>query len=171
MLAAVRNDPSAATATALTSFFRSKPGDLKTGWCPWGSPRGWIAASHPWARDGVLVDRDEVLRAGGYDEWVGDFCEWDLYYRLGERGHAAAVVPEFLIHRRVGQRDRLPEQSEWHTALAAVLEKHHALNNGDQYLARILIGDLVAARQVGLRHHVARKVRQVTGRATPSMYR
>jgi len=45
-----------------------------------------------WLRSG------DVLDAGGYDESMPAYEDWDLYAALAERGLASCVLPEFLIH-------------------------------------------------------------------------
>jgi len=145
-LIALEREPAAALATSLTWFFEKKPADGTRGWCPWGTGHGWIIASHPWARGSTLVEREEALRAGGYDEWVGDYDEWDLYCTLSERGRTGVVIPEFLIHRRVGEIDRYALATDQSRGLAALIAKHPGLAAADQLVARTLVGEVRIAR-------------------------
>ncbi|MAG36819.1 MAG: glycosyl transferase [Dehalococcoidia bacterium] len=46
--------------------------------------------------------RDVVLAAGGFDEWLGMYCEdVDLAWRLQLRGYRCLYVPEARVHHRL----------------------------------------------------------------------
>jgi glycosyltransferase involved in cell wall biosynthesis len=149
MLLAIGRDPATRMAASLSAFFKDEPGDLATGWCPWGDGIGWIVGSHPAARGGVLVRRGLAQDAGGYDEWVGGACEWDLYCTLDSRGANTAIVPEFLFERRMDGSTDGSRMDAWLEGQAALIAKHSDLASHESVVARILLGDLRQASANG----------------------
>jgi hypothetical protein len=50
---------------------------------------------------GTVFVREHLLDAGGYDETLPSYEDWDLWCRLAGRGRAGIVLPEFLVRYRV----------------------------------------------------------------------
>ncbi|MEW6741201.1 MAG: glycosyltransferase family 2 protein [Planctomycetota bacterium] len=86
----------------------------------------------------LLVDREVVLRAGGYDPaFFILFEDHDLCYRLRARGHRILVVTDALVYHRQGtagisyrQGPHYPRQRAWLHARNRwlILAKNHRLS-------------------------------------------
>lgn len=99
LLAAARS-PGAAVVGTFMRCFTTDPATATGGWMPVGFDRDLLASANHACPASCLLRRDAVLEAGGYDEHLVSFEDWDLWCTLAERGHEAVIVPEFLLHYR-----------------------------------------------------------------------
>ncbi len=99
-LAAAARSPRAAAVGTFMRCFTTDPAIATGGWMPLGFDRDLLASANHACPASCLLRRDVVLEAGGYDEHLVSFEDWDLWCTLAERGHEAAIVPEFLLHYR-----------------------------------------------------------------------
>lgn len=101
LLAASRN-PGATLVTAWMSCFEAdgerRPTVL---FVPIGFDRDLLCVLNVASSCTALLDREAVLAAGGYDETLPAFEDWDLYCALAARGAEAVVLPEALIVNRI----------------------------------------------------------------------
>lgn len=98
----------------------------------------------------ALLDRAAVLDAGGYDESLCAYEDWDLYCSLAERGHPgpawsrALVVPEALVLNRVRATSMLRSITRRRHELlrARIMARHPALSTDPGRTLRLLQSEL-----------------------------
>ncbi|MBL9032774.1 MAG: glycosyltransferase [Phycisphaerae bacterium] len=124
LLAAVERDPGLAFVSPLVAYF----GDgASGGWCPLGLDRDLLVVRNVGAAaSGTLLSRARALAAGGYDERLTSYEDWDFWCTLAERGERGTVVPEFLLRYRVRANSMFrTEALERDAALRAYLLRKH----------------------------------------------
>ncbi|MEO1007726.1 MAG: glycosyltransferase [Planctomycetota bacterium] len=101
VVGAMDRDPGLAAVGTLVAFWSESPGEVTGSWLPVGFDRDILCCDN-WACNATaLLRRDAVLAAGGYDERLTAFEDWDLYCALARRGERCMIVPEFLFHYRI----------------------------------------------------------------------
>ncbi len=143
MVEAFERDSSLTYATSLSSFFVDDPSVPIGGWVPWGAARNAMAVINVASTCTALMLRSKVEEAGGYDEWMTAYEDWDLFCSLVERGARGAVVPEFLFHYRVRPDSlmRTVVASHRYRLLASLIEKHPALATEADIPLRMLLAE------------------------------
>ncbi len=149
-LAAASRCPDAALITTWMSCFEDKEGGGPTRpgllFVPIGFERDMLCLANVASSCTALLDRRIVLEAGGYDESLNAYEDWELHCRLAQRGHAAEVIPEALILNRIRSDSMLrtltePAREELRLRIVA---KHPGLAPNPDRAALML-----AARQAG----------------------
>jgi glycosyltransferase involved in cell wall biosynthesis len=99
---ALATEPSASFASCLTQSQRPISGDpfgshLAAGiWI--GIDRDALPVMNCAGPSSVLLVRDHVLAAGGFDPSLPIMETWELYCSLAQRGGSGVIVPRFLLH-------------------------------------------------------------------------
>ncbi len=101
----LRSTPRLSYASALPLMFEGDPAAGKPGWIPLGLPgidEDLLLCRNSGGLGGCTVFvRQHLLDAGGYDETLPSYEDWELWCRLAGRGRAGVVLPEFLCRYRV----------------------------------------------------------------------
>lgn len=100
-LAVLEADPACAYCTTLVQFFDEDPALATGGFVPWGHEPDLLLAQNLAGSCTALFRRERLEEAGGYDEWMNAYEDWDLYCALAERGGRGEVLPEFLFLYRI----------------------------------------------------------------------
>ena len=108
---------------------------------PPGEVSSWLPAilEKNFVERGHLFDKETLLAAGGYDESLRCFEDWELYIRLIQAGIPVAHVPRALYHY-IETQDSLTRNVPLMVAsLAEVLRRHHRrlARGGDPVFRRI----------------------------------
>jgi GT2 family glycosyltransferase len=156
-LAAVRADPALSMVTSLVSCFDESPTLPTGGWCPLGFDRDMLGVFNFASCATALLRRDALLAAGGYDETLPAYEDWDLYCALAERGLSAAVLPEFLVHVRIRPDSMLRTlRRATHEQLRArIAAKHPELVEHPDRALRLLQGEYVRWHDLETQGHEA----------------
>lgn len=142
---ALERDAQAAIATPWHARFEGeRPDSFDTGWVPIGiDPEQLLAWNTCGGGSGVALRRAWLERVGGYDESMPGYEDWDLCCRLALRGGRAAVVPEFLLWRRL--RDdglfRASDQPRHRQLRAELMRRHGELASRAGDAMRLLIAE------------------------------
>lgn len=128
-LAAAARDPGLKIVSSLVLYFAQHPGDGEGAWHPIGFDRDLLAVTNCAACCTALMDRRTVLDAGGYDESLPSFEDWDLYCTLAAAGVAMTILPEYLIHYRIreGSMMRTVGTTRREHIHARLITKHRGL--------------------------------------------
>lgn len=126
-LAAAERDPALSYISPLVAYFTDDPTQATGGWVPLGPDRDLLLAQNVGgAASGSLIDRAAAIDAGGYDEWMTSYEDWDFWCRLAERGRRGTVIPEFLLRYRVRADSMFRTIAvERHAALHAYIIARH----------------------------------------------
>ena len=167
-LAAATRDPALTLVTSWMSCFEESPDKPTVAYSPIGLDRDLLAVANVASSCTALLRRDAVLAAGGYDESLPAFEDWDLYCTLAEReggGHRAAVIPAPLIHNRIRPQSMLRslDAGKRRALQARVRAKHPALAL-DPDRARRMIAAFDTPRSAPPRGGLRKLVRRVLGR-------
>lgn len=98
---AVRRDPGLTFVTAMVAYFEGDPAKHVGGWMPLGIDRDIMCVTNCASNCTALIRKDAVTAAGGYDEWLTSYEDWDLYCSLAEAGARGVVIPEVLFYYRL----------------------------------------------------------------------
>jgi len=79
---------------------------------------------NPLAHSTALYRREAVVKAGGYDETLAGFQDWDLWLKLGKIGKLYNF-PEYFLHYRVWQGSGSFRQSKANTESALRITRRH----------------------------------------------
>lgn len=125
-LLAARLDPGATAISSLVTLFHRRPGDLDDGWIPIGFERDLLSVLNCASCCTALIDREALLDAGGYDEWLTSLEDWDLWCSLARRDARALIIPDFLIHTRVRENSLTRTEVAHHgPRLASIIHARH----------------------------------------------
>jgi len=80
--------------------------------------------ANPLAHSTALYRRESALKAGGYDETLAGFQDWDLWLKLGSLGKLYNF-PEYFLHYRVWQGSGSFHQSKRNTESAIRITRRH----------------------------------------------
>ena len=80
--------------------------------------------ANPLAHSTTVYRRDAALKAGGYDETLAGFQDWDLWLKLGELGKLYNF-PEYFLNYRVWQGSGSFHQSKGNTQSALRITRRH----------------------------------------------
>jgi glycosyltransferase involved in cell wall biosynthesis len=80
--------------------------------------------ANPLAHSSTVYRRDAAQRAGGYDESLAGFQDWDLWLKLGKVGKLYNF-PEYFLHYRVWHGSGSFHQSKGNTASAVRITRRH----------------------------------------------
>jgi hypothetical protein len=179
-------DPDLAAVGTFMKCFATDPGEVTGGWTPLGIDGDLLASTNMACPASCLINRDAVLGAGGYDEQLVSFEDWDLWCTFAERGMRVAIVPEFLLHYRQradSMYHAMAKQNEavlrsqllarhpglcrdWSRALRVEVAMRHHVESGTDALAkplRYVVADRAnaALKAMGLQKLVKSAVRRV----------
>jgi GT2 family glycosyltransferase len=80
--------------------------------------------ANPLAHSTTMYRREEAIRAGGYDETLAGFQDWDLWLKMGKRGKLYNF-PEYFLHYRVWQGSGSFHQSKGNTESALRITRRY----------------------------------------------
>ena len=80
--------------------------------------------ANPLAHSTTLYRREAALRAGGYDQSLAGFQDWDLWLKLGKTGKLYNF-PEYFLHYRVWQGSGSFHQSKHNTESALRITRRY----------------------------------------------
>lgn len=80
--------------------------------------------ANPLAHSTTLYRRQSALQAGGYDETLAGFQDWDLWLKLGKNSKLYNF-PEYFLHYRVWQGSGSFHQSKRNTESALRITRRH----------------------------------------------
>lgn len=160
---------SADAATGIVSEFEESPDAPTGGWVPIGFDRDLLSVVNiVGTGSGVLMRRESVLRAGGYDERLPAYEDWDLYQRLAKLACRCSLVPEVTCLYRVRAGSRMAELGRPHHArlLAALLARNADLPENPDRAARILLASMRRTQVLQQRRLrvASSKIRRLRGR-------
>ena len=138
----LERDPTLAYATTLVSRFVTRPSEPVGVYIPWGVARDALPLTNVASTCTALLSREAVESAGGYDEWLTSFEDWDLYCTLAEQGLRGAVVPEFLFHYRTRPDSLVHTEvlQRRHALMAYLIAKHPRLAEHPDRTLRAMLG-------------------------------
>ena len=142
-LSVVRRHPSLAYVTTLVKTFVEDPETPSGVYLPWGLEKDALALTNVASTCTALLSRKAVEDAGGYDEWLTSFEDWDLYCTLAEQGHQGAVIPEFLFYyrQREGSLVRTEVVERRWALMSHLIAKHPRLAEHPDRTLRALMGE------------------------------
>ncbi|MFM9996345.1 MAG: glycosyltransferase [Phycisphaerales bacterium] len=161
VLAAAAREPDAILVTSWMSCFEDSPQRPTMLFVPVGFERDMLCVANVASSCTALLDREAVLAAGGYDESLAAFEDWDLYATLAERADAVGgergdprilIIPEPLILNRIRPDSMLRVMSAGtrHGLTARILQKHPRLaRHPDRALRMLLARTGPAAAPIG----------------------
>lgn len=128
-LTAVSRDPGLDVVTTLMACFTRLPQDPQYGFAPVGFDRDTMTIRNVASSCTALLRRASVLEAGGYDEAMSAYEDWDLYCAMASKGMRCALVPEHLVFNRVRSDSMLRsiDRETDHALRARILAKHPTL--------------------------------------------
>lgn len=158
-LGALEADETLAYVTTFVSYFDDDPARPTGVYLPWGLDRDTLPAMNVAGTCAALMSRERVLEAGGYDESLTSYEDWDLYCTFAERGFPGAVLPEllFLYRWRADSMTRTEVATKKHHLIAALLAKHPQLSRNPDRTLRLMLAESVAAREELLAAEAARR--------------
>jgi glycosyltransferase involved in cell wall biosynthesis len=139
--------PVAAAIGTFMKCFVSDPSEVTGGWTPLGIDADLLASTNMACPASCLLNRDSVLAAGGYDEQLVSFEDWDLWCTFAERGLRVEIVPEFLLHYRQRSDSMYHAMAKQNEAVlrAQLLGRHPKLCSDWSRAMRV---------ELAMRHHV-----------------
>jgi GT2 family glycosyltransferase len=163
-MALVEAHPELTYASPMVSYFVEDPERPTGGWVPVGPDRDLLCVLNcAAAASGTVVRREAALAAGGYDEWMTSYEDWDLWCSLAKAGARGTIIPEFLLWYRVRPDSMYrTEATLRHTSLHAhLLERHATLPADPGRVLRLLAasGDGELDAQARARAIVAENIR------------
>lgn len=128
-LEAAARTPGATFVTSLVRFFFETPDVPHGGWVPLGIDRDLLAFANCASSCTALIDREALVRAGGYDPWLTSYEDWDLWCRLALAGATGTVIPRFLINYRCRPDSMMRTEGRMRRDLlhACLIARHAAL--------------------------------------------
>ncbi|WP_426753016.1 glycosyltransferase [Myxococcus sp. Y35] len=141
-VAVLDSTPGLAYVTSLVSYFVESPDEPVGGWIPWGIERDALLAENVASTCTALMERQRVVEAGGYDEWLTAYEDWDVFCSLAERGLAGSVIPEPLFHYRLrpDSMTRSMRADDRYALMAYLCNKHPSLPLHMERTLRIQLG-------------------------------
>lgn len=125
-LAAVSREPALDMVTTLMACFKRLPQDPEYGFAPVGFDRDSMTARNVASSCTALLRRSSVLEAGGYDESMSAYEDWDLYCAMATRDMRCALVPRHLVFNRIRADSMLRslDRESDHALRARLIAKH-----------------------------------------------
>lgn len=132
LLAAIARQPEAAfCASMFTSFNEDDPATIVSGYVPLAlDPDLIIHHNIAGPGSGTIYRRETIINAGGFDESMTSYEDWELWCRLASLGHQGLAIPRVLFRYRIrcgsllrtaGKRDGDALRQEIATRYAAKL--------------------------------------------------
>lgn len=141
---AVERDPGLTFAACMFESFHERPGEAVSGYAPLAADRD-LLVFHNIAGPGSasIIRREAALAAGGCDEWLTSFEDWDLWCTLAAKGHRGTVIPEFLLYYRLRPNSLLRGEGipRMHALRAYLLKKHAGLAWEGDVPSRMLLAE------------------------------
>jgi len=139
-----------AVVTTFVASFQNDPSCPPWIWLSLGLERDLLGVLNVCSACTALIRRSALLEAGGYDEWLTSYEDWDLWCGLAERGYRSAVVPEplFLYRQRAEGMRRVTGEPQVHRFRTYIEAKHPSLSSDPSFTLRFLAGELRHAETV-----------------------
>jgi glycosyltransferase involved in cell wall biosynthesis len=159
VVAAAHADSGLAYISPLVAYFTDDPAEATGGWIPLGLDPDLLAVMNVGgAASGTLIDREQALAVGGWDEAMPAYEDWDFWCRLHDAGARGTVIPEFLLRYRVRANSMYRTELSRHVALHSyILKRHPRLIN--ERSARILASRTVTDPRAEVDRLIAENVR------------
>lgn len=157
---ALRRDPGLAFVTSMVAYFESDPGKHVGGWLPLGTDRDIMCVTNCASTCTALMPREAVEAAGGYDEWLTSYEDWDLYCALAERGLRGAVIPEVLFFYRIRSQSMMRTEglAKRDRIRSDLQRKHPGLALRPDRALRLQLGNMPGPGHDQTRHEAFRYV-------------
>jgi glycosyltransferase involved in cell wall biosynthesis len=142
---ALLRDPLAAYSTAYLRHFRDLPAEAVGGWIALGNDDELLPVINAGSNAAMMMRRELLLQAGGYDEELPAYEDWDLCCTFADMGLRGIVVPEFLILYRLRDNSMMHgiDRIKHERLRARLLAKHSSLSTNPGRTLRLLLGDTV----------------------------
>ena len=160
---ALSRQPALSYVTTLVADFESSIEMPTGGWCPWGADPDLLPVMNCAGACTALFVRDDVLAAGGYDESLTAFEDWELYARLAGQGKEGLVLPEFLFfyRRRPNSMVRTEGATRRFELRSRLLQKHLGSASHPDRAARLLLAE---------REEVSERLRSAEGKSVARLF-
>lgn len=146
---AIRRDPTLDAASCMFESFRGEPGDVVSGYVPMAIDRD-LLTFHNVAGPGAasILRRQAVLDAGGYDEYLTSFEDWDLWCTFAARGLRGVAIPEFLLHYRLRDESLIHAEAtpRLHALKAYLLAKHAKMARDPSVPLRVQLAEAMGEK-------------------------
>jgi glycosyltransferase involved in cell wall biosynthesis len=148
--AALLRNPSAAYSTAYLRHFRDDPQHPVGGWIALGNDPDLLPVINAGSNAAMMMPRELLLRAKGYDESLPAYEDWDLCCTFAGLSLRGVVVPEFLILYRLRDSSMMHgiDRIKHERLRARLLSKHPHLSSNPGRTLRLLLGDTVDMGQL-----------------------
>jgi glycosyltransferase involved in cell wall biosynthesis len=147
-------DPTVGVARPMLRTF----GDFERDWTWTVTPYSYAAlCERNLAAYCSMFRREAWEQAGGYDETMTSYEDWNFWIALGKHGHRLAAVKEALLHYRVAEDGMFATNVHRELELIATIVRNHPEVYGEAALSfagRILSGEDVDADLLNPPHRV-----------------
>lgn len=167
LVSAIRRDDDLSCVSPMFQSFYEKPDEAFSGYVPLALD-GELLLYHNIAGPGAgsLLIKDRVLAAGGYDEWLTSFEDWDLWCTFAEKGFRGTVIPEFLLYYRLRHDSLIHSEAHvrWHALKAYLIKKHPSMARHPDIVLRMQLAETYQKddRVRELEAHAARQHDRIT---------
>ncbi|HYE03318.1 MAG TPA: glycosyltransferase [Phycisphaerales bacterium] len=149
LLSAIRRQPGLASVSPMFTSFCDEPEEARSGYVPLAiDPDLLLLHNIAGPGGGSIVAREAWKQAGGYDEWLTSFEDWDFWCRLAERGRRGVAIPEFLLYYRLrpGSLIRAEATPRHHALRAYLIAQHPTLPSRPDLALRAQLAEAEAAK-------------------------
>ncbi|MDX2131494.1 MAG: glycosyltransferase [Planctomycetota bacterium] len=157
-------DDGLAYVSTFARFFYTREGDHNWGWTPLGIDPDMQPALNLAGCSCSLVRVEAWKQAGGFDEWMTTFEDWEFWCRIAAAGLRGSIIPEFLFLYRTREASMYRAASEQSRLAnrARILARHLPRTRDPSRGARFLDWKALTGDEVGAGHPVLeRRVRSV----------
>lgn len=141
LLTCARRCPECGYVTCLMSCFEEDPSRPVGGWVPLGPVRDVLPVINVGGlASGTIFRREALAAAGGFDEGVSGYEDWDLFCRVARMGWRGEVVPKFLSHHRerADSREKVRDKPRHWRQVAELMARHPDLAEHPARTMRLL---------------------------------